>query len=123
MRGIYKDMKSISSNTKNRGNVTIFFFKEKAKYISVCLELDIVKEGKSLEELNQSMMEAVTGYIVTIRKQNLLDELLNRPAPKKYWEKYSAFLSSQEHRVRSRSAREADIGSINVLPMRELCLV
>ncbi len=45
------NMRLISKNTKKNGEITIFTYKEGSKYICVCLELDIVKEGNDLESL------------------------------------------------------------------------
>lgn len=115
-------MKPFSSNTKKIGQFTVFTYQEKKKYISVCLELDIVKEGTDVEALNASMREAISGYVTTICKKHLSDELLNRHAPKEYWDKYFAFLSSQM-KQQSVPAERKYSTSINVLPMRELCAV
>lgn len=112
-----------AGNTKKGGEVTVIFFKEKNTFISVCLELDIVKEGKGITTLRKQMEEAVLGYVETVCKGDFSDALLNRPAPKKYWDKYYGFLRSLEPKSGSRTVRpRADrVRTIDRLPIQELC--
>lgn len=109
-------MRMIVQNTKRKGNVTIFGYKSGKKFISVCLELDIVKEGTKREELTREMFEAVTGHVETVCKAKLDDALLNRPAPEKYWQAYEKFLDSQKKNKLPKQA-----GSLNILPIADLC--
>jgi hypothetical protein len=67
-------------------------FPEKGRYIAVCLDLDIVEEAKTKEEVSAQITEAVIGYIENAIKNNLDDGVLNRPASKKYWEIYERYL-------------------------------
>ena len=55
---------------KRKGNITIFGYKKWKKFISVCLELDIVKEGTKREVLTQEMIEAVKGMWKRFAKQS-----------------------------------------------------
>lgn len=110
---------SAKLNTKKRGIVTVFNYKEGLKYISVCLELDIVKEGKVLEELIREMKEAVEGHIKTVCKENLSDDLLNRQAPKRYWKKYEEFVSFLEER-RNLPQKRVESG-VNIFSIPALC--
>ncbi|MEK7620584.1 MAG: hypothetical protein AAB413_05100 [Patescibacteria group bacterium] len=111
-------MKLIVRNTKKSGQVRVFTFKKGKKYISVCLELDIVKEGSDPEELSREMMESVSGHIETVCKANLDDALLNRPAPDVYWKTYSKFLDDQK---KSEVKRKADYSSLSIFPIVDLC--
>lgn len=103
-------------NTKKEGKVTIFTYKKGKKFISVCLELDIIKEGNEPNQLIQEMIEAVMGHVETVCLNNLDDALLNRPAPQKYWQAYEEFLESQQK-------SKNEFGFLNVLPLNELCRV
>ena len=114
-------MTSFPHNTKRRGQVTIFSYKEGKKYVSVCLELDIVEEGDDMLELNRSMVEAVSGYLTTVCKKGLSEDALNRSAPERYWKKYHELLSSQVPRRRVVPYRPSRPFNVNVLPIRELC--
>ncbi len=75
-------------NTKRSGEVNFIIFKEKTgdSYTAVCLEFDIVETGNDLEFLRKSIEEAAKLHIETVRDFNLDDSLLNRHAPKAYWD-------------------------------------
>lgn len=110
-------MRLIEKNTKKVGNITIFTYKKGKKYLSICLELDIIKEGDKLQTLNQEMIEAVIGHVETVCKGNLSDDLLNRPAPEKYWQAYDDFIKAQGGK------QTKPVGSFNRFPINELCHV
>ena len=116
----------MKKNTKNFGSLTVFFFKEKAKFVSVCLELDIIKEGDNLDDVRKEMQESISGYIETVCKGNYSDDLLNRPAPKKYWDKYSEFLRflKEKQKQKEVAAKNTTRGiETSVMDMKELCAV
>ncbi|HBF67507.1 MAG TPA: hypothetical protein DDW36_03730 [Candidatus Magasanikbacteria bacterium] len=102
-------------NTKKQGEFTIFTYKEGVFFVSVCLELDIVKEGRNREKLAGQIMEAAVGHIKTVCSEKLDDSLLNRPAPKKYWNKYEQFLETL-------TKKQKAIGSLDRFDMKEACL-
>lgn len=80
-------------NTKKRGQFTIFVYRDKPNhYVGVCLEFDLIEEGKNAREIMRQINEASIGYLKTIIDNNLSDDLLNKKAPKKYWKKYKEFL-------------------------------
>lgn len=83
-------------NTKDGGIAQIKIFPYyKKRFLAVCLDFDIIEELDTLEEARQSIEEAVTGYIETVRQVNFSDDLLNRPASKIYWKRldYTCFFS------------------------------
>lgn len=104
-------------NTKKQGVVTIFTYKSGNKYTAVCLELDIIKENKDHNELLREMRESIVGYLKTVCKNNLSDDLLNRPAPKLYWKKYRAFLEALETKKQVQLREET---SALIWPLRRL---
>lgn len=65
-----------------------FYYKKGDKYIGVCLTFDIVEEGENLIELKKSLEEGAILHLRVVCKKNLSDDLLNRHAPIKYWERY-----------------------------------
>lgn len=108
-------------NTKRQGELTVFSFRQGKKFVAVCLELDIVKEGTDALALQHDIMESVVGYVHAVCKAGLGDDALNRPAPKLYWDKYRTLHTAMKpSTVRSPRTR-ASIGSIQVLSMKELC--
>ncbi len=85
------------NNTKKRGQFTIFVYREKTNhYIGICLEFDLVEEGKNVPKVMEQIQEASIGYLKTVIKNNLDDDLLNKKAPQKYWRKYQELLKLKE---------------------------
>ena len=87
-------------NTKEKGIVRFIVFPQKKQFVGVCLDFNIIEEGENPQKLIESLEEAATGYIEVAIKENLSDELLNRHAPKKYWEKYKEITSKQGIRMK-----------------------
>ncbi len=92
-------------NSKQLGSATVFIYPSKDRYIGVCLELDLVDEGKDRDELVERMKKRVDSYISYIHKKDHDDALLNRPAPKKYWNKFYEYLDliREEEKKRMRT--------------------
>ncbi|MDP3772524.1 MAG: hypothetical protein Q8Q94_04110 [bacterium] len=80
-----------SKNTKDKGVVEYLIYKEKDKFIGVCLTFDIIEEGDNREKVMQDIFDAAQVHLQTVIRHNLPDELLNRYAPQKYWKKYFDF--------------------------------
>lgn len=80
------------SNSKHLGAATIFIYPSKDKFVGVCLELDLIDEDRDKEVLGERMKERVRSYVNYIERKNFDDSFLNRPAPKKYWNKFYQFL-------------------------------
>lgn len=75
-------------NTVEKGTVTIFsyFDTQENTFIGVCLEFNIVLTGNHPFAVTHEVLEMAKSHIETVRDHNLPDELLNRHAPKKYWD-------------------------------------
>ncbi len=71
-------------NTKQRGTIYYLIVREDDLYIGICLNLDIIEYGKDPKKLEKSIEEAAKSYVAVVRKKNLSDDYLNKPAPKKY---------------------------------------
>ncbi len=74
-------------NTKETGIIEFTVFKEKNSFVGVCLTFDIIVEGTDYDQVKQEIEDAAVLHLETVRELNLSDELLNRPAPQKYWNK------------------------------------
>ncbi len=86
-------------NTKKQGKFTLFVYPEKPKhFIGVCLEFDLIQEGKNVQEAMENIKKATWNYLKTIIKKKWPDDLLNRPAPREYWKKYKIYLNSLKKR-------------------------
>ena len=79
-------------NTKESGSLTFFsyFDKEEESFVTVCLEMDIVKVSMDHDESAKEAIEAVRHIIELVGKGELDEEVLNRNAPKQYWDLYEA---------------------------------
>ncbi len=77
-------------NTVARGIIEfVIFYDKKAKhFVGVCLSFDIIEEGNNPEKLMESLTDAAKLHVAVVKKENLPEALLNRYAPKKYWDKY-----------------------------------
>lgn len=73
-------------NTKERGVIRFLIYKRKEDklFTGICLDLDIVEQAEDVEFLRKSLIEAAQGYVEAVCKNNLTDNLLNKPIPKKY---------------------------------------
>ncbi|MEK7527587.1 MAG: hypothetical protein AAB574_01020 [Patescibacteria group bacterium] len=78
-------------NTKKRGVLRFFFYQDAKHYVAVCLDLDLVEFGKDSQELQKSIHEAARAHVDAVIKNNLSDDLLNKPAPAKYWKKLNEY--------------------------------
>lgn len=74
-------------------------FREGRQYVGVCLTLNIVEEGSNPVRLMESIVEAARGHVRLVIKKRLSDDLLNRPAPDKYWDRYLGALDEFANRT------------------------
>lgn len=83
-------------NTKNTGILHFLIYKEllSKEYTGVCLELGLLEVSENPDYLKQSLIDAAKGYVHTIIKENLSDDLLNIPPTKEYKERYLKALQS-----------------------------
>lgn len=77
-----------SKNTKENGTIEYIVYEEGKNFVGVCLTFDIVEEGENPTELLKSIKESAELHLETVIKNKLSDDLLNRYAPKEYWNKY-----------------------------------
>ncbi len=81
-------------NTKRKGKFIIFVYPETSKhFIGVNLTFDLVVEGDNPGEALERIRKASLDYIETVCKEKLNDELLNRRAPQKYWNRLRKHLN------------------------------
>ena len=79
-------------NTKDKGIVEFVMFEEHGRYVAACLTFDIVLEGDDATTLKEQIIAAARLHLDTVEKLNLPETLLNRPAPKEYWDKRGQLL-------------------------------
>ncbi|XOB42165.1 MAG: hypothetical protein ACKKMP_02260 [Candidatus Nealsonbacteria bacterium] len=87
-------------NTKKKGKFTIFSYQEKSNYyIGVCLEFDLIVEGKTPREALKNILNASIGYLIVIIKNNLNNKLLNLTPDQKYLREYTKLLKRRMKRI------------------------
>lgn len=73
---------------KNFSFRNIAYQESDGTFTGVCLDLDIVEEGHStFQEVLLSINDAVLSHMQAAEKHGFPKELINRPAPKKYWDR------------------------------------
>lgn len=73
---------------KNLSFRCISYQEKNHSFTGVCLDLDIVEEGhSSLEEAMLSLNNAILSHVQAAAKLDSPKELIDRPAPKEYWNK------------------------------------
>lgn len=83
--------------------IRLMAYKHKNHFRAVCLDLDLYAEGRTLAEAMKRLDSAVLGYIESIEKDHKGDEkLLDRPAPKKYWQIYELLKELTEIKKRKK---------------------
>ncbi len=91
----------IFNNTFEKGRVTYLILKERDNYVGVCLEFDLVVSEKTFEEAKESIVDYARLWLKNAAKNHLSEELLNRPAEKKYWEAYKEILTAEEKKTQA----------------------
>jgi len=69
----------------------LFLFGRDKDFTGVCLELDLVVDGQSLSEVDEKLRDLSHGWVEHIIEKKLPEELLNKPAPIKYWKCLKGF--------------------------------
>lgn len=99
------------NNTYNSGSVTFLLLKEKNKYLGVCLEFDLVIQADTIQEAKEEIEDYVKLWHKNTVKNKLPEELLNKPAPKKYWEIYEKLVKQDLKKIEAEKqvSRSVDI--------------
>lgn len=95
-----------SKNTYKRGAATTIIYPEGNLYTAVCLEFDLVEQAKDFKEAREKIDDAIKSHFYTVVKNKLPEELLNRPAPIKYWKKAGEILGNSLKRKQRRGVSE-----------------
>ena len=89
-------------NTKERGKFTLFVYRERPNYyVGVCLEFDLIQEGKNAAETLGRIRASSLAFLKTVRKKRYSASLLTTPAPDAYWGRYYRFLKQRAALVRN----------------------
>lgn len=86
----------IFNNTYRSGRARVFIYEDKGKYIAVCLEFGLVIAAKTLEKAQECIKDITGSYLSNVLENKLSEKLLNRPAPKKYWQIYEGIIQNEQ---------------------------
>lgn len=111
-----------SKNTKKMGVARTIIFKEGKKYKAVCLDLDIIEEGDSQDEVRELIKESIIGYIENVCKNGLDEKLLNRHADEKYWKMFRDYLKKIQKPQINESIGNTSMFTMNI-DKEEFCNV
>jgi len=67
-------------------NVLIEKSEDSNRFLAVCLELNIITEGKTAKGAEAGMKDAIEMYVESVKEHGDFGSLF-RPAPSKYWAK------------------------------------
>ncbi|KKQ18827.1 MAG: hypothetical protein US31_C0001G0014 [Berkelbacteria bacterium GW2011_GWA1_36_9] len=107
-------------NSYKKGNITVFVYPENSKFIGVCLELDIVEEGNNLEQVKNILSDAVKTHVEIVIKNKLSKNLLNRPAPKEYWDRFFSYLATIKQMKKNVMQQEVQPTLVSTIPFGSL---
>ena len=82
-------------NTYKKGTLRYLFVAKDKQIIGVCLDLDIIVEGNSFEKVKEELSEVSREHVEFVIKNKLPEKLLNRPAPKEYWNLYKEVVDAK----------------------------
>ena len=108
-------------NTKTNGEINFIIFKDKKddSYTAVCLDFDIVEQGSDPSALRLSIEEAARMHLETVREFNLDEKLLNRHAPKSYWDRARVAVAAYEESL-ERDTRKSYTGNHKKSSLRDI---
>lgn len=104
-------------NTKNIGLARIIIFPCKEGFRAVCLDFDLIEDGETRKEAENNIKESVIGYIKTVNKCNLDNQLLNRPANKRYWKIYESYLDMMKDNMKKPASNNLKRSSLFTFPI------
>ena len=93
-------MKKVMKNTKKQGGFTTFVYRyEENHFLGVCLEFNLITEGRTAPEAIQNIFRASCEYVRVIIKNDLSDKLLNLIPEQKYLKEYSRLLKRRAQTI------------------------
>lgn len=91
--------KLLFNNTYKKGSVTYLILGRKNQYTGICLEFDLEVKAKTLKKAKEKIEDYSHVWLENAIKHKLSEEVLNRPAPKKYWKIYEDLLKNDLKKI------------------------
>jgi hypothetical protein len=100
-------------NTIKKGQIRFLIFKEKGEklFTGVCLDFGIVLQDKNEEKLKCELEQSALGYLKTVAKDKMNEDLLNNQAEKKYFDLYEKFLKEELKRASSKKEVKTNLSN------------
>jgi len=83
MYGLIINMPTIK-NTINTGITRTLIFKERRVWYGLALELNVMVDGDDPREVSLLLQEAITGFLISARKEKLPNMTVNQKPDKEY---------------------------------------
>mgnify|MGYP001571762455 CR=1 FL=1 len=94
-----KTSKSLKfNNTYDRGVMTFLVGPENGKFVGVILEFDLIVYADTFEQAKKEIVDYGWLWLRNARKNKLPEEVLNRPAPKKYWKIHEILVEADKQK-------------------------
>jgi predicted RNase H-like HicB family nuclease len=77
---------NLNEKSKIRFDVLIEFDEEEQVWTARCLQMNLLVDGDTIEEVKKNIRDCVTDYIQIAIEKGITQEMFI-PAPKKYWDK------------------------------------
>lgn len=75
-------------------------------YTAVCLDLNIVEQRETLEEVIVQLNDAIIAHVMTAAEVGFPKELIQRPAPDHYWKKATELLKHETRKDETNGVSE-----------------
>ncbi len=108
-----KSNKLLFNNTYTSGTVTFLILQERDKFIGICMEFDLEVEGKTAKEAKEKLDDLTHAWLENVVENKLSEELLNKSAPKPYWD----ILKEAKERVKKREKISVRVVKSSQIPI------
>lgn len=108
-------------NTYKKGEATMFVYRENNRFVGVCLQFNLVVEAETSKLAVEQIIDAVKAHAVVVLKKGYSEDLLNRSAPKKYWDIYKALLAFEQDKISNKPLKSAPtLSYMQTLPLSDI---
>lgn len=77
-------------------------YPEENHFVGVCLQLNLVIEAETAELAKEKLVDALEAHVAIVIRKKYSEDLLSRPAPKKYWDKYEELLKQEQRELQKK---------------------
>lgn len=103
--------KLLFNNTYKSGSVTYIVVEDderKGKFLGVCLEFDLEVSADTSDEAMEQIRDYAALWLRNAKKNKLPEEVLNRPAPQKYWALYKGHIEYELKKLEAEQKKKVE---------------